>query len=498
MATAPVLDRILPEQDIGINVMDMFTAPESTPQYARLVDPEMLRMTEIAISTRSVWFLNQFLPEVNRHTLVAAMKNVFNNRPEPLIPREHQEQIKKEGRFKSTIDERKSMDSVFIRFSPDCHATLKRLCDLCSCMCRHKSDFKFLAYIFVDGVFSPDPMERENGVKVLRNVMSYFDDMRRSELERIQNNEKKREDAESERLEIRAKLSKAIILKNVNMLESAIAEAVVCGMDKSEAALLCAQKVLDDLQSYYRALREAIIARSLEGVQDSMEIAGDLGVCGPIEAATEQFYDHLDDELKLLGELKVAIKIGRSGEVRKLVNKAKRFAIKTLVDTKTRKLLPELVETGAFLEHSIITKSTQWLAIEDKRDELSKTITKAERERNWGLLEKALCDTDEVVARKHWKASKLLKDYKRHKLELLEALESRDLDNLQNALKTAIRMGMDTEVVTLARRVHDNIKQEEDLNSKLKNSLDTKNIETLSFVVSACEEYRTLPVSKTM
>eukprot|EP00466_Bigelowiella_natans_P008438 jgi/Bigna1/146812/aug1.121_g21520 len=438
------LKRIIPPLT---HVKDIFTAAESSVEYVRVVDPEMLRMTEIAISTRSTWFLNHFLTEVKPYTIAAAMKSVFLLRPEPIVPQKRYHQVIKDARSKKSEAGQRAYKAMLLYLDPNNYATLKRLCDMCACMAVNKDELTFLAYVFVDGVLEPEhDLERDIATEVLSSLLIHFFELRGKEEKRQEEEKKKQEVLGKEHGIARALLSKAIVERDIVMLSGAIKRAEDCSMDPMEAALLCAKKIHDDLQAYRAQLKSAVEIRDFDGVQVAMEMAQELGLAGELEALSHQFCEHLKIQEKLLISLLRAIQREDRRQLEKYLNRAEKFELKSIINPETGEFSSKLVTANTQFRHHLIVRGREVFQklIRPKKDGNIATLEAALREKNWSLVEEVLGkgsfpSNSPVVSA----AKALLREYKECKKMFRNAAFSNDPNALAEALKRAKSHGFE-------------------------------------------------------
>eukprot|EP00467_Chlorarachnion_reptans_P026386 CAMPEP_0114521646 /NCGR_PEP_ID=MMETSP0109-20121206/20295_1 /TAXON_ID=29199 /ORGANISM="Chlorarachnion reptans, Strain CCCM449" /LENGTH=2205 /DNA_ID=CAMNT_0001702761 /DNA_START=55 /DNA_END=6672 /DNA_ORIENTATION=- len=452
------LDSILPS---SVTVMDLFGAPESAVEYARLVDPEMLRMTEIAISTRSTWFLNHFLLEVNPHTIAAAMKSVFLMRPTPIVPEKHYNKIMKDARAMKSETGQRAYKSIVNCLGPDNYNTLKRLCDMCSCMTNAENEMKFLAYVFVDGVLKPDHLlERAIALEVLENLMIYFDEVIHTEIGRQQAEEKVRQSIYSAHSRARAALSKAIVERDLEFLKFAITQAEESKLDPMEAALLCAKKILSDLEDYKAQLRKAVIYRSVSQLEKALSCATDLGLNGKLESASLGLLEHLKDESVILIDLKAAMESREIETLNVALKQAEAFKMKTLIENDV--LIPRLITTKS-LTHPLVDQAVKYLAKLHREYEAIGAIDVAMADRDWKDLEELLESEDAAGTETFEEASKLLSEYHKWKIDAKNAIEANSLSSVETALETARDLRAEGEIVRKLRTLLKEHQEEEEL-----------------------------------
>mmetsp|Transcript_18626 Transcript_18626/g.27870 ORF Transcript_18626/g.27870 Transcript_18626/m.27870 type:complete len:2288 (+) Transcript_18626:36-6899(+) len=489
-----LLNRIFPENEDELTVAEVFSAPESGVEYARIVDPEVLRITEVAIATRTTWFLNEYFTEISPYTLVAAMKSVFLNRSSPIIPSSHYHLIMKEARFKRTAKERKALEPVLCRLNPRKYEILKRLCDMCACMAHGQSDLKFLSYVFVSGVLSPKEIEKETAVEVLKNVMLYFDEAMRRERRLRKEREEKQKQYEAQRSEARTMLSKAIVKREVDTLVKAIDNANSINLHKTEAALLCAKKILADLQGYHKKLRSAVFSRSLGALQAAMELAAEMGLGGSIEATTVDFYKHLQDEGQIVQALRVALDGKQNDMLKNALARAQQFEVQTMLDRK--RLTTKLVKLGYSLQHPLVPRAVDYMAAEEKKSAQIALVQIAIKKRDWEFLsnlvqklqDKGAASLSAIPRPQLEEAESLFAQYSICRENVKRAVRRRDMKELEESLETAKKLNIEVDIIEDGEKQLSNIQEEQKITSDLERAIAHK--EDLEEAIASAENFR--------
>ncbi len=377
----PLLNRVLPA---GSDPADLFTSPESAYEYVLLMDPEALRLCEIALATRGPLFLNQFLPEVRPQTLAAAMRNVFGSRPNPIIPRTQYHFIIKQSRFKRSEDERRSLDAVLLRLDPAVYQTLRILCLLCARMGDGEGDARFLSGAFVDGVLAPPRLERETAIDVLQNFILHFGEaadrerLRRFEATRARNT------AAIDREVARAALTEAMRSHSRHGLETAIARAEKLNLqDVEEPALLCARTMLANIVACEADLRAACTSRSLSRLDTALDAARRLEQTNnPVYENAFAVRNDVARERKCIDMLENACVRAESKSLREAITNVRKQHIDPLPDGPVS---------------SAVARAKTMLALVTSRKALSARIRQAMQSRSYGDLESAVVEVERQI-----------------------------------------------------------------------------------------------------